>query len=114
MRQQRQPLLQSGICEQHLALTDWNRRAAYEQMLQRISEAPFVERPNQQASLRAMVQRIVDLRKGTTPSSVREARSVYEEAIRNHPVDFRLYDMPHSVCAEEVHDIAGWLTRVLQ
>jgi phospholipase/carboxylesterase len=31
-----------------------------------------------------------------------------------YTVDFRTYDMPHSVCADEVHDIAGWLSRVLQ
>lgn len=28
-------------------------------------------------------------------------------------VDFRSYDMPHSVCHEEVRDIATWLARVL-
>ena len=28
-------------------------------------------------------------------------------------VDFRAYNMPHSVCAEEVADIAAWLKRVL-
>lgn len=31
-----------------------------------------------------------------------------------YAVDFRLYDMPHSVCAAEVSDIAAWLSRVLQ
>jgi phospholipase/carboxylesterase len=28
-------------------------------------------------------------------------------------LDFRTYDMPHSVCAEEVVDIAAWLRKVL-
>ncbi len=32
----------------------------------------------------------------------------------HYMVDFRLYDMPHSVCGEEVHDISAWLGRVLQ
>ncbi|MGE0114636.1 MAG: alpha/beta hydrolase [Steroidobacteraceae bacterium] len=31
-----------------------------------------------------------------------------------YPLDFRLYNMPHSVCAEEISDIATWLLRVLQ
>ncbi len=31
-----------------------------------------------------------------------------------YSVDFRVYDMPHSVCAEEVRDISSWLVRVLQ
>ncbi len=31
-----------------------------------------------------------------------------------YSVDFRVYDMPHSVCADEVRDISSWLVRVLQ
>lgn len=31
-----------------------------------------------------------------------------------YAVDFRVYDMPHSVCADEVRDISSWLVRVLQ
>jgi phospholipase/carboxylesterase len=31
-----------------------------------------------------------------------------------YAIDFRIYDMPHSVCAAEVNDIAAWLTRILQ
>jgi phospholipase/carboxylesterase len=31
-----------------------------------------------------------------------------------YAVDFRSYDMPHSVCTDEVRDIASWLSRVLQ
>jgi phospholipase/carboxylesterase len=29
-----------------------------------------------------------------------------------YAVDFRNYEMPHSVCAEEVRDISAWLSRV--
>lgn len=32
----------------------------------------------------------------------------------DYKVDFRLYDMQHSVCAAEVGDISVWLSRVLQ
>lgn len=31
-----------------------------------------------------------------------------------YSVDFRTYDMPHSVCAAEVSDIAAWLSQRLQ
>lgn len=31
-----------------------------------------------------------------------------------YAVDFRLYDMPHSVCGSEINDIAAWLAQVLQ
>jgi len=30
-----------------------------------------------------------------------------------YAVDFRTYDMPHSVCNDEVRDISAWLSRVL-
>ena len=30
-----------------------------------------------------------------------------------YPVEWHEYPMPHSVCLEEVHDIAAWLRRIL-
>jgi phospholipase/carboxylesterase len=30
-----------------------------------------------------------------------------------YALDFRTYDMPHSVCIDEVRDISAWLARVL-
>ncbi|HSD26605.1 MAG TPA: alpha/beta fold hydrolase [Vicinamibacteria bacterium] len=40
---------------------------------------------------------------------------VSRDALLRHgqPVDFHTYPMPHSVCAEEVADIATWLRKVL-
>ena len=32
---------------------------------------------------------------------------------QGYAVDFRYYDMPHSVCAEEIRDIGLWLTSLL-
>jgi len=32
---------------------------------------------------------------------------------RGYDVDWRTYPMPHSLCAEEVHDMRDWLLRVL-
>ncbi|HEX2585988.1 MAG TPA: dienelactone hydrolase family protein, partial [Steroidobacteraceae bacterium] len=32
---------------------------------------------------------------------------------QGYVVDFRSYNMPHSVCAEEVDDISQWLQKVL-
>ena len=34
-------------------------------------------------------------------------------AALGYPVEWREYPMPHSVCLEEISDIAAWLTRVL-
>ena len=30
-----------------------------------------------------------------------------------HPVEWHSYGMPHSVCAEEIHDLSGWMERHL-
>lgn len=31
-----------------------------------------------------------------------------------YPVEFKTYPMPHSVCAEEIKDIANWIKKVLE
>jgi phospholipase/carboxylesterase len=48
---------------------------------------------------------VVDIRRGT------EARQLLEAG--GYPVEWHAYAMPHSVCPQEVVDIAGWLRRVL-
>jgi phospholipase/carboxylesterase len=48
---------------------------------------------------------MVDIRRG------QEARQLLEAG--GYPVEWHAYAMPHSVCPQEVVDIAGWLRRVL-
>jgi phospholipase/carboxylesterase len=48
---------------------------------------------------------VVDMRRGD------EARQLLEAG--GYPVEWHSYAMPHSVCPQEVVDIAGWLRRVL-
>ncbi|HVO45408.1 MAG TPA: hypothetical protein VMT29_03640 [Steroidobacteraceae bacterium] len=48
---------------------------------------------------------IVDVRRGM------QARQLLEAA--GYPVEWHSYAMPHSVCPQEVADIAAWLRRVL-
>jgi phospholipase/carboxylesterase len=48
---------------------------------------------------------VVDVRRGT------EARQLLEAG--GYPVEWHAYAMPHSVCPQEVADIAAWLRRVL-
>ncbi len=48
---------------------------------------------------------VVDVRRGT------EARQLLEAG--GYPVEWHAYPMPHSVCPEEIVDIAAWLRRVL-
>jgi phospholipase/carboxylesterase len=48
---------------------------------------------------------VVDVRRGT------EARQLLEAG--GYPVEWHAYPMPHSVCPQEVDDIAAWLRKVL-
>ncbi|MFL6602704.1 MAG: alpha/beta hydrolase [Steroidobacteraceae bacterium] len=48
---------------------------------------------------------MVDVRRGT------EARQLLEAA--GYPVEWHAYPMPHSVCPQEIDDIAAWLRKVL-
>jgi phospholipase/carboxylesterase len=48
---------------------------------------------------------MVDIKRGM------EARQLLEAG--GHPVEWHAYAMPHSVCPQEVVDIAAWLRRVL-
>jgi phospholipase/carboxylesterase len=48
---------------------------------------------------------VVDVRAGLL------ARQVFEAA--GYPVEWHAYPMPHSVCQQEIIDIAAWLRRVL-
>jgi phospholipase/carboxylesterase len=48
---------------------------------------------------------VVDARRGT------EARQLLEAG--GYPVEWHAYPMPHSVCPQEVADIAAWLRKVL-
>ena len=48
---------------------------------------------------------VVDVRRGT------EARQLLEAG--GYPVEWHAYPMPHSVCPQEIVDIAAWLRKVL-
>lgn len=48
---------------------------------------------------------VVEVRRGT------EARQLLEAA--GYPVEWHAYPMPHSVCPQEIIDIAAWLRKVL-
>ena len=48
---------------------------------------------------------VVEVRRGT------EARQLLEAA--GYPVEWHAYPMPHSVCPQEIDDIAAWLRKVL-
>lgn len=74
-------------CDRALGLTDWNRRAAYQHMLQRLAEPPFSTQLNHPRREESFARRILHYRGQTNAAA---ARAVYEGALAKAPEDFRL------------------------
>lgn len=74
-------------CARRLGLTAWNRCGALEEMIERISEAPFTNQLGHTTRLNRMKQSLAALRKDLQPERREEARKVYQEALATHPDD---------------------------
>lgn len=94
------------ICDRALGLTDWNRRFAHEQMLQRQMEPPFTEQSNHTNRVQNMVRAIVELREGLTARAATNAKAIYLAAIQNNTNDFRLREN-YAEFLEATADLAG-------
>ncbi len=77
----------SELCAQRLGLTAWNRIAALEEMIQRISEPPFVHQANHVVHRRRLSQELADLRLGLTSEGHGQARPQLDDALRRRPDD---------------------------
>jgi tetratricopeptide (TPR) repeat protein len=80
------------LCERRLGLTDWNRYAICERVLQRISEAPFTNQLTHIRERQRLLKRLSDWRSGLKPQFRANALSVYQEAIERAPSDSRLHE----------------------
>ena len=94
------------VCDRALGLTDWNRRFAHEQMLQRQAEPPFTEQSNHTNRIQNMVRAIVELREGLTARAATNAKAIYLAAIQNNTNDFRLHEN-YAEFLEATTDLAG-------
>ncbi|MBI3415886.1 MAG: tetratricopeptide repeat protein [Verrucomicrobia bacterium] len=77
------------VCERRLGLSDWNRNAAYEAMLQRLADAPFTNQLNSLARLQALAEKISQTRARMHPREFLETRAMYEEAVAKSARDPR-------------------------
>lgn len=77
-------------CDQRLALTAWNRREVYSEMLQRLSQPPFTGQPDNGVRLAGIRGKLAELRPQLNPTNAAAARQVYARAIEARPEDFRL------------------------
>ena len=94
------------ICDRALGLTDWNRRFAHEQMLQRQAEPPFTDQSNHTNRIQNMARTIVELREGLTARAATNAKAIYLAAIQNNTNDFRLHEN-YAEFLEATTDLVG-------
>jgi len=75
------------LCAQRLGLTDWNRYPVFEEVLRRLSEAPFTNQLNHSSRFKYTAGQMMAIREGLTPASASSAWTVYEEALAKRPLD---------------------------
>ncbi len=80
------------LCDQRLALTDWNRYQAYEKMLLRLSDAPFTNQLNHPARVARYAQTLAELKSRMNAQALTLAQDHYRAALAAAPDDHLLRD----------------------
>jgi tetratricopeptide (TPR) repeat protein len=79
-------------CEQRLGLTDWNRYAIFEDLLQRLSQAPFTGQLEHTQAVEWIRDELRSLRRGLDRPNAAKARETCLAALRLAPQDHRLHE----------------------
>ena len=80
------------LCEQRLALTDWDRYRAWEAITHRMSEPPFTGQLDHEASIKRITDKLHELQSHITPQTIAEARKTYQAAVALSPEDHFLHE----------------------
>lgn len=80
-------------CAAWLGLTDWNRVTAYEEMVRRLGQAPFVNQANHAEQMAEARARVRETRLRLMPEAAAAARQVYTNALGRAPADHRLHEV---------------------
>jgi tetratricopeptide (TPR) repeat protein len=78
-------------CERDLGLTDWNRCAAYEEMLRRLADPPFTQQLNHTRQREELGAQLAACRGRLGWVAAADARDAYEEVLRRRPEDHWLH-----------------------
>jgi tetratricopeptide (TPR) repeat protein len=81
-----------SLCERRLGLSDWNRQAVLETIVQRLGEPPYTGQWNHEGRLLKYRARLSELKTRLTPAARDQALAMFEEAIRRRPDDHRLHE----------------------
>jgi tetratricopeptide (TPR) repeat protein len=75
------------ICERRLGLTDWNRFATAQLVLDHLHQPPLSGQPNNAQRLLALGNEAGALRRRMNPSTAAAAAAIYQQAIQQSPRD---------------------------
>ena len=81
-----------AACEQRLGLTEWNRCAVLEDLLQRLSRPPFTGQLNHAQRVEEVRGQMRAMRRGMDRAAAAKARAVYLAALKEAPEDHRLHE----------------------
>ena len=98
-----------AACQRYLGLTDWNRCAIYESVLDRTAVAPFTHQLTQNSQRQQLEAELAELKLRRRTSAAGEAADLYREALSRSPADYRLHEN-FAEFLEATGDIKGALT----
>jgi tetratricopeptide (TPR) repeat protein len=78
-------------CEARLGLTDWNKAGLYEELMMRLSEAPFTGQSDHLTRMAQYQEERQRIRERLTLEAAGAADAVYVEALRRSPEDHRIH-----------------------
>jgi len=80
------------VCERALGLTDWNRYSVLEDMQNRLMQPPFPAQANHKEQIDALKSQIQALRQAMDAPAAKQARQIYQDALRAAPDDHQLHE----------------------
>ena len=82
--------LSQPLCEQRLALTDWNRLLTLSEVIRRRQQPPLSSQANNARELESLTNALQLLRRQASASAAAQARSLYLDDIQRDPDDYLL------------------------
>ncbi len=81
-----------ALCERRLGISDWNREAVVDTVIQRLLDVPYTGQMDNQVRVRNYRVERAQLRSRLTVAARTQARALYEDAIQRSPDDHRLHE----------------------
>jgi tetratricopeptide (TPR) repeat protein len=79
-------------CDRLLGLTDWNRGAVTEMMIDRLHHPPLSGQSNNAERMQLLRDELKDLRQRVNPAAAQQASEIYLSAINRAPQDYLLHE----------------------